>query len=463
MPSLNGMPRKGLVSRLRRALRRVLDLVPPTPLGLAVTAGAGWLLWAFAYAQLDLVVLAAGWGAIGLVALANLSTVAAAILVDRRLRRHFPPTGGDPITLEAGRPSPTGATLPALTWFPFVQLGWRWEAPPDSAHFPAAVVESRRGGQGFWEVVTLQERTDQRRVRRRAEVGDVFGLARIALRRDAPTPVRALPQVGRLGTAATLQSLAGGDEQPHPMGLVDGDRVDLRRYVPGDPARFIHWKVFGRTRKLVVRTPERSLSRARRTLVYLVAGRDDEASAAACRLALAKNAFGDDWTLSADGAGGDTSRPEEALAFVVRSVAHRDRGAEALASFLERGHRAGPAALVLFVPPRPGPWVDRVAEAARRRSRPPRVVIGVDGLAAAAPAPRWWRALAADPPPAGSPLAELEQVVERLAGAGCEVTVHDRVSGRLLGREARRRVARRATASGPRRAGGPSPRRPAAA
>ncbi|HJK97672.1 MAG TPA: hypothetical protein RMF84_10645, partial [Polyangiaceae bacterium LLY-WYZ-14_1] len=134
MPSLNGMPRKGLVSRLRRALRRVLDLVPPTPLGLAVTAGAGWLLWAFAYAQLDLVVLAAGWGAIGLVALANLSTVAAAILVDRRLRRHFPPTGGDPITLEAGRPSPTGATLPALTWFPFVQLGWRWEAPPDSAH-----------------------------------------------------------------------------------------------------------------------------------------------------------------------------------------------------------------------------------------------------------------------------------------------------------------------------------------
>ena len=52
--------------------------------------------------------------------------------------------------------------------------------------------------------------------------------------------------------------------------LEDGDRIELRRYVPGDSARFIHWKVFGRTRKLMVRVPERALSRARRTVGVLV-------------------------------------------------------------------------------------------------------------------------------------------------------------------------------------------------
>jgi len=413
--------------------------VPPTPLGLAVAGGAWWLLEAFAYAQLDLVLLAAGWGAIGLVALANGATVLGAVLLRHRLRNAFSEPR-EPVTVEAGRPTPTGALVPGLPWFPGLAVEHRWERPPGAAHFPATRVESRPGGGGLREVVTLAERADLPAIRRRVLVGDVFGLARMGIRGDDPTPHRALPDLGRLAASATLQSLAGGDEQPHPMGLVDGDRVDLRRYVPGDPARFIHWKVYGRTRKLVVRTPERSLSQARRTVVYVVPGPDDEASAAACRVALARGAFGDEWVLTTDGAGADTGHPDQALAFVVRSIAHRDRGGQALPAFLERADREGPAALVLFVPPVPGPWLDRVVEAARRRPRPPRVVIGVDGLVAHRPRPRWQRLLTAEPPRPGVPAAALERVVDALRGAGAEVMVHDRRSGRLLGREARRRV-----------------------
>ena len=75
----------------------------------------------------------------------------------------------------------------------------------------------------------------------------------------------ALPRLAGLSRMPALSSLASGDAAPHPMGLEDGDRLELRRYMPGDPARFIHWKVLSRTRRLMVRTPERALSLARRT------------------------------------------------------------------------------------------------------------------------------------------------------------------------------------------------------
>ena len=98
-------------------------------------------------------------------------------------------------------------------------------------------------------------------------------------------PIEVLPHLGGIRRLPVLTSLTGGEEFPHPMGLEDGDRVELRRYVPGDSARFIHWKVFGRTRKLMVRVPERALSRARRTVAYLVAGvarRSRRCSGAGC-------------------------------------------------------------------------------------------------------------------------------------------------------------------------------------
>ena len=98
-----------------------------------------------------------------------------------------------------------------------------------------------------------------------------------------------------------------------------GDRVELRRYVPGDSARFIHWKVFGRTRKLMVRVPERALSRARRTVAYLVAGAHDEAAAAAARAAIEEEALGTDWQFAADGSPEATSDRSEAIHKVMAS------------------------------------------------------------------------------------------------------------------------------------------------
>ena len=86
------------------------------------------------------------------------------------------------------------------------------------------------------------------------------------------------------------------------MGLEDGDRLELRRYTAGDPVRFMHWKVLSRTRKLMVRTPERALSVARRMAAFLIAGERDDASAAAARLALERRLLGSDWLFGTDDA-----------------------------------------------------------------------------------------------------------------------------------------------------------------
>jgi uncharacterized protein (DUF58 family) len=430
-----------------RRFRRVADLWPLTLLGLLVVAAAGAALKWLAYARLDLVQLVVGYGALGLGALAVLAVLigATALKVATRGR------GASEVhELETGRAKPTGFSLAALRWLPLLQVRWEWEL----AGREVRVEHPRRHGR-LHEEVTLFERGEVPGLVRRIVVQDAFGLARLGIRQRDATPLRVLPNTGALGRMPVLRSFAGGDEQPHPMGLEDGDRVELRRYVPGDPARFIHWKVFGRTRKLVVRMPERALSRARRVVAYLVAGPDDDASAGAARVAVETGALGGDWVFSAEPSEADARTTHEALELIVRSVEGRETGARGLTSFLERAERGGPATVVVFVPPRPGDWLGRVVSVARARRGRMRAVIAVDALASGQAPPWWRRMLVRADPTTGVPLPEVDTVLRALAGAGCEVVLVDRPSGRLLGDSHRAAVA---AAAGGGHGGGRAPK-----
>ena len=415
----------------RRGVRRLTDPFPVSLLGLLVL-GAAWLaLERFAFAQMDVVLLVVGWSGVGLVALSTLMVIVAALVVkipSRRIRRE------GPLPIETTRPTHTGFRVPSLGWLPLVQIRWEWERPA------GARVETERSFGRLSEVVTLADRGEIRGVRRRFVVSDALGLARIGLRKDDPVVIEAFPHAGGLRKMPVLTSLAGGDEIPHPMGIDDGDRVELRRYAPGDPARFIHWKIFGRTRKLMVRVPERALTRARRTVAYEVAGPGDDASAAAARVAIEGDALGGEWVFGADGADGDASTVGEAVQLIVRSSGARNRAGAGLASFVDRAERKGPAALVVFAPPTPGEWLDRVLAVARRRPRGMRVVIAVDGLAPATRVTWWRRVLTVLPPPPGTPSDALDEVLRKLASARCDVVLFDRPTGRLLGSPRRAHV-----------------------
>ncbi len=436
---LLGTPTKALRGRrwpraAWRLARRVRDLFPLTTLGLALAAAATVALLLLAYERLDLVVLVVGYGALALLALGLLVVPPIALLQSVRLRRAgeastlYEASGGrsSPRWIEAGRRVPTGVNLPAISWFPLVHTRIQWLSPP------AAHVECEPRGGRLYERVVFQERGRFDHIERRLVVEDAFGLVRIGLWRATPGTLRVLPALGALQRVPLLRSLSGGEEWPHPMGLEAGDRLELRRYAPGDPARFIHWRAFARTRKLVVRVPERALSRAHRTVAYLVAGEADEASAAAARAVLQSGALGTEWTFGADG-GSPTDRLADALDMICESADHRGRGAADFEAFLREAERKGPASLVLFCPARPGPWLGRLSEVLTRRALPTHVVVGVDGLdESRSRLPAWKRWLLRSPPRPTVDRTALDDVVLKLQHARAVVLVVDRPTGRLV-------------------------------
>ncbi len=415
-------------------LRRVADWFPLTWLGGFVALGAWAALEWLAFPELDLVWLVVGFAALGLVAAALLAVLVGAVslkIATRSGAREVP----EAALMDTQRTNRTGFSSPTFWFLPLVQVDWTWELPADSE----VVIEKVR-----WrlrESVRLKERGHVEAVRRRIVIQDAFGLARVAIRQSDPLRLTVLPHAGKLGDTPMLVSVSGGDERPHPMGVEDGDRVELRRYAPGDPARFINWKVFGRTRKLMVRKPERALSPSRRTVAYLVAGPDDDASAASARVCVESGVFGPEWSFCADGASEDTDRVEEAVEMIVSSAGAREAGGRGLEPFLRRAERTGPAAAVIFVPPRPGPWLDSVVRAIRPRAVRTRVVVTTDGVDVAAATPLWRRLLTLPEVREGTPSQDLDAVIKALAATRVEVIVLDRRSGKRLG--ARHRAAMR--------------------
>ena len=411
--------------RVRASWRRLADLWPLTALGMALGVVACIALFSFGFDKLDLVLLVLGYGGVGLLTLSSIAVVLSAIGIRLALRRS--PSGWSASTFETGTRLPTGFSLPSVWWFPLVQVRWLWLSPEGAAADQA----SERGR--LREHVVLGRRGIFGEVTRRVVVQDAFGLARLAFRHRQPGPVEVLPHLGGIRRLPVLTSLTGGEEHPHPMGLEDGDRVELRRYVPGDSARFIHWKVFGRTRKLMVRVPERALSRARRTVAYLVAGPGDEPAAAAARAAIEEEAFGTDWQFGADGAPEATSEREEALHKVMTSSAAEGRSGSGLKRFLAEVNPRGPAALVVFAPPTTGSWLDEMRVLSMRRHGRVRVVIAVDAVHEQGEPPKWRRWLLTPSAATGIARAELERVGRALSQLRCEVVIIDRVSGRVLG------------------------------
>jgi len=424
--------------RVRASWRRVADVWPLTALGMALSVVAFVALFSFGYEKLDLVLLVLGYGGVGLLALSSAAVVASAIGIRLRLRRAS--IRWSTSSFETGTPLPTGFSLPSLWWFPLVQVRWAWLSPE------GATSDQAPGRGRLSERVTLRRRGIFGEVIRRVVVQDALGLARIAFRHRQPGPIEVLPHLGGIRRLPVLTSLTGGEEHPHPMGLEDGDRVELRRYVPGDSARFIHWKVFGRTRKLMVRVPERALSRARRTVAYLVAGADDEAAAAAARAAIEEGALGTDWQFGADGAPKATSDRQEALHKVMTSSGFEGASGSGLKRFLAEVDPRGPAALVVFAPPTMGSWLDEMRALSMRRYGRVRVVVAVDAVHEQRGQSTWRRWLLTPTSSTGTARVDLERVGRALSQLRCEVVIIDRVSGRVLGDGVRLSVAQKRAA-----------------
>lgn len=409
---------------LARGLDRLTGILPPTAAGLLL---AGLSLLAFfsqARSHLDLVLLVASLLGMGLCAMSWLAVSCLAVVTRRRWARPAPQ--GEPARLEAGLPHVTSFLGPTSGWLPLLRIRWEWVWPP------GVTVTLLPEGSSQREQVVFAGRMLVDRVARNIVVEDVLGLAAIRWTRVEPAALRVLPRTSR-SPLAFAQGPVAGDGVAWPGGRPEGDRVELRGYAPGDPLRLLLWKVFARTRQLVVRAPEQAVLPAQRTMAYLVAGDGDEAAAAAARMALEAGLLGSDWSFAADGTDQPTSELEEALLAVARSATARHRHGEALGRYLSTAPARGAARLVVFAPAHPQPWLDHVLAALQAHPLPVLIVLGVEELSTEEqPAPGRLQRLLLRPgrPRPAVPTRLLAPLHTTLAAAGVDWALLERSTGR---------------------------------
>jgi uncharacterized protein (DUF58 family) len=408
-------------------IQRARELCPLTLRGMTVAGLALGALLFYGFGALDGVWYVAGIGLLGLCALALAAMLIAAGIVKLRLVRR-PSAELVHSQTETGREVASGFALPGLRALVLVELDVQ-------ARTRAARLSLRREQGALVEYVRFDDHGEPRSLDRTLIIRDVFGLTSLGLRSTQALDLDVLPHAGALRSLPLLRSLSGGDDIPHPLGLDQGDRLELRRYAPGDPARFIHWKVYARTQKLVVRMPERALSRAQRVAAYLVAGPRDDASAAAARIALEEGALGADFRFAADGTPTPVRELGAALVAIRRSSSVRARPGAGLDLFAQEVDREGPSSLVLFVPAQLGPHVEAIGSFLRKRGRTARVVIGVDGVAHQRT--NVWSKLERFALEKRRSVRLSSELLRELMASyrrhGCEVVVVDRESGRVLG------------------------------
>ncbi len=363
----------------RRSFGRVRDLFPLRLTGVLVVALIVIGFRFMGLSQSDLVILIASLCLAALTVWVLLSTILAAVLLARRYRHAEHPGGDPPLQLEVHARTPSGFSLRSF-WLPLIEVDWRW--------LGAQVEVNLLSGRGCWrEELRPLRRGLVDRVRRKLEVRDVLGLCSLAWEVEQATRVVVMPPRGRLDSASLLLSLFSGDDLSDPLGEPIGDRVEMRPYSPGDPPRLILWKVYARTRKLMVRVHERAITVQPRACAYMVAGPQDDAVAALARTVLESDLLGKGWRFGADNSADPTSRLDEALLQLARS-GNPLSGPCGLAGYLARAASDGYKSCLVFVPPGPGGWLEAVRAAAAQSSLR-LTFITVDSRASLAPSWRW--------------------------------------------------------------------------
>lgn len=407
----------------RPRIARIRPHLPLSMTGLAVFIVAFLALQGFGYRRMDLVVFALTVCAISILSASVMMVTITGLLLRRRLRTLL--TSPLPACqAEAGHPNETGFRLPALPWLPLMTLEWKITAP--DAMSTRNHVDPDLGLVD--EEITPQQRCRSKEVTRLFTLRDVLGLARFSWRSTQPLSLQVLPQTGRIRALPVLRSMDAEDGIPSPVGLPEGDRMDIRRYAAGDSVRNIMWRVYARNRHLNVRLPEKSMFHAERTLAYLVTGPEDEAAAGVARFAVAHGALGSPWIFGADGSDETAATPAAALPLIAGSRIPGKSINYGLDGFLANAGQY--SACVIFVPATPGPWTQMLKQTLARHPGPFSVVFATDGLHSDAPDP-WWRRILiteSDAKP-GSNTSQLQALMLEFSKLGANIVMVDRQTG----------------------------------
>lgn len=411
-----------MFKRLRIWFWKVLGWIPLSPLGLICLATAIPVMRYLALGSQDLVLQALCSGFLIVLSLVVALVSLRTLTLLWQLRRD---RGGMPHGAEAERPYWLPTPVPLWSWFPFVQVNWRWSEPG------AEVQVVRRDGADQEEVV-IARRGYYQKVVREYVVTDLLGLSRIRFARTQKGEFQVIPGVGRLNQQPLLMRWSSGEDISDPRGNPDGDRVDLRQYSRGDSPRTILWKVFARTRRLMVRVPERALAPRPKVCAYLVTGPRDEAAAAVCRVLIEGDMLGPEWRFGCDGTGGQDHHKQPAMERLCRSAASRLPQPSQVSAYLRQAEQDGYSQGIVVLPLDLAGREVAVRDALMASRVPLQLCLAIDGQPAAQ-AQAGWKKWLVRPQAAQKLTEDLRAAAHLWRNFPGQVTLIDRRNGALLG------------------------------
>ena len=217
----------------------------------------------------------------------------------------------------------------------------------------------------IWEYEWLEpiSRGRYHTLHRKMTIHDIFGLTAISFVMKQTVSLEIHPATQNYEMHA-FQTQTTGDGYSHPQADPKGELVEMRRYQAGDPLRLVLWKVFARSRKLVVRSPEPAITEQNDMFVYFVSGKNDEASASVAKAFL--SAFSDsnaeNLQFAADGAHRIVSNKADGISDIIDSVDHRTKAGQDLLAIAPLVSQQTIDNCFLLVPPSPGSWMDLIKQ-----------------------------------------------------------------------------------------------------
>lgn len=423
------------VTALLQRLREHFPLTTQGVIALTVTLLA---LQVFGYGAMDLVVFALSICAVAILLFSLFCVIFGGLLQQLRIRKRIAAAGQShkPVILEAGFPNETGFSLPDLGYFPLIKLSWEVVYPDHLQTRLRTVPDSNQ----LLEEIIPQQRCKTSRLTRLFTVSDVLGFCRYSWRQSQTVNLMALPRSNSIKALPILRSLTSEDGIPSPSGNPEGDRMEIRPYVPGDSVRNIMWKTYARNRQLNVRLAEKSVFQSNRTVAYLLSSQNDEAAAAVARVALESRALGDDWTFGADGSEAVCEDLESALIAVAASRALDEPFSYGLDNFLRHSSNQAGCHCIVFAAAEAGPWVDSLNQTISRFRGQFSLVLATDGFHDPGEVSAWKRLLFREPPAVSNPgnpavkkpvtgKLELGQLLTRLSQSVESTLVVDRATG----------------------------------
>jgi hypothetical protein len=407
---------KRLLGRLRRVFPLRVGAVVLFSIALSVVL-------VFSTKEADFLLYPAGLVAMLLVAVCTLIVTAGTFSLRRQIKLL---AAGVPETLETHQPNGTGFRFSSMRNWLVLDVSLEW-VDPEGLEVTLEPIDGLLS-----EVVSAKERGRYTRVVRRFTVEDVFGLTRLSFDVAWSVGLRITP-VAAKQSAALAAGRAQGETLANPAGRAEGDLVEMRQYAHGDSMRHVLWKVYARTRKLLVRMPERALAPGPVSVAFFVAGKDDEASAGAARLYVEAGLLGADLLFSADGANAPARTARDALEQLVDSSSQRAHGAESLDGLASQMDPARLTSCLIFAPSSDGPWRERLVGFIRRHGLDATIIIGVDEAGEAPkPATRFESLLFQPEPTLDSARPSLGKLREALESEGFPVRVLHRATGQVL-------------------------------